>query len=86
MKSFFGQLLCGRENIKVDADLLFEMANWFGVQIPLQTKGGIRTSLRTIAVSNGRISEYQYIGRPSTVFHEYANQILSALQQSQSVV
>lgn len=84
MKSFFGQVLCGRENIEVDADLLFEMANWLGVSIPLRTKGWIRTS--TITVSDGQVSAYQYSGGRSSAFFKYANQILSALQQLQSVV
>ena len=84
MKSFFGQLLCGRENIEVDADLLFEMANRLGVSIPLRTKGWIRTS--TITVSDGQVSAYQYSGGRSSAFFKYANQILSALQQLQSVV
>lgn len=84
MKPFFGQLLCGRENIKVDADLLFEMANRLGVSIPLRTKGWIRTS--TITVSDGQVSAYQYSGGRSSAFFKYANQILSALQQLQSVV
>ena len=86
MRAFCKQLLDGGKRIDVDADLLFDIAIRLDVSIPIRTKGWIRKNLRTIAVSNGRISEYQYIGRPSTVFHEYANQILSALQQLQSVV
>ena len=86
MKPLFGQLLCGGENIDVDADLLFDIAIRLDVSIPIRTKGWIRKNLRTITVSDGRVSEYQYIGRPSTAFFKYANQILSALQQSQSVV
>ena len=86
LRAFCKQLLDGGNRIEVNADLLFDVAVKVGVQIPIRTKGWIRKSLRTITVSDGKVSVYQYIGRPSTVFHEYANQILSALQQSQSVV
>lgn len=86
LRAFCKQLLDGGNRIAVNADLLFDIAGKVGVQIPIRTKGWIRKSLRTITVSDGKVSVYQYIGRPSTVFHEYANQILSALQQLQSVV
>ena len=73
MKSFFGQLLCGGENIDVDADLLFDMANRLGVSIPIRTKGWIRTS--TITVSDGQVSAYQYSGGRSSAFFKYANPV-----------
>lgn len=86
LRAFCKQLLDGGNRIAVDADLLFDIAIRLDVSIPIRTKGWIRKNLRTITVSDGRVSEYQYIGRPSTAFFKYANQILSALQQSQSVV
>ena len=86
IRAFCKQLLDGGKRIDVDADLLFDMANRLGVSIPLRTKGWIRTSLRTITVSDGQVSAYQYSGGRSSAFFKYANQILSALQQSQSVV
>lgn len=86
LRAFCKQLLDGGNRIEVNADLLFDVAVKVGVQIPIRTRAWIKTSLRTITVSDGQVSAYQYSGGRSSAFFKYANQILSALQQSQSVV
>ncbi len=80
MEAMTEKLLQDGQNIPVDVDAVFLLANAHGVTIPINVKGWMRRSLAAITIKDGRITAWRYHKSSSHTFHKYMEQLIAALR------
>ncbi len=83
MEAMTEKLLQDGQNIPVDVDAVFLLANAHGVIIPINVKGWMRRSLAAITIKDGRITAWRYHKSSSHTFHKYMEQLIAALRDKE---